>query len=86
MKISVLCHAERGLYRPHAFHLGGHRVPVVAILEEWEAPEHRYYRVRDFHGRRFVLRYCHKSSCWELEAVYGPAVRAAPAKPARTAA
>ena len=86
MKISVCCYPERGIQRPHSFQLGGHRVPVVAILEEWQAQQHRYYRVRDFHGRRFVLRYCEPSNCWELEAVYGPAPRAGGTKQSRAAA
>ena len=81
MKISVLCYPEGGIHRPHAFQLGGRRVAVVAILDQWEAQEHRYFRVRDFDDRRFVLRHCMKSNSWELEAVYGR-----PAKPVRSVA
>lgn len=81
MKIHVLCHLESGIPRPHAFQLGGRRLAIVAILDRWDAPEHRYFEVRDFDGRRFVLRHCPKSDCWELEAVYGAA-----AKPRRIAA
>jgi hypothetical protein len=73
MRISVLSYPETGgRPRPHAFQLGGRRVAVVAIVDQWEAPAHRYYQVRDFDGRRFVLRHCPQSNCWELEAVYGP--------------
>jgi hypothetical protein len=75
MKISVLSYHESGVPRPHAFQLGGRRVAVVAILDQWEAPGHRYFQVRDFDGRRFVLRYCAQSCCWELEGVYGPAAK-----------
>ncbi len=75
MKISVLCYPEAGVHRPRAFQLGRRRVAVVAILEQWEQQEHRYFRVRDFDGRRFVLRHCPSSNCWELEAVYGPAAK-----------
>lgn len=84
MKISVLSYPEAGVPRPHAFQLGGRRVAVVAILDQWQAPGHRYYHVRDFDGRRFVLRYCGKSGCWELEGVYGPAGRKT--RPIRAAA
>lgn len=77
MKISVLSYPEAGgRHRPHAFQLGGRRVSVVAILDQWDAPSHHYFQVRDFDGRRFVLRHCLQLNCWELEAVYGPASRA----------
>jgi hypothetical protein len=52
-------------------HLGGRRVPVVAILDRWQETEHRYYQVKDLDGRRFVLRYEPQSQSWELTAVYG---------------
>jgi hypothetical protein len=75
MKISVLSHPAAGIARPRAFQLGGRRVAVVAVVEEWEGPGHRYFRVRDLEGRRFDLRHCQASGSWELEAVYGRAAR-----------
>lgn len=75
MKITVLSHPAAGIARPRAFQLGGRRVAVVAVLEEWERPGHRYFQVRDLDGRRFVLRHCQASGSWELEAVYGKAAR-----------
>lgn len=72
MKICVLTHpGAHGQQEPRAFQLGGRRVPVIAILERWQAPEHRYFRVRDYQGRRFVLKHDPQSGNWELEAVYG---------------
>lgn len=77
MKICVLTHpGARGEREPRAFQLGARRVPVAAILERWQAPSRRYYRVRDVDGRRFVLRHDGESGSWELEAVYGPAAAA----------
>lgn len=85
MRISVLSYpGPGGRHRPHAFQLGGRRVAVVAILDQWEASNHSYYQVRDFDGRRFVLRYSPQLNFWELEAVYGPAAK--PARAARAAA
>jgi hypothetical protein len=87
MKISVLCYSEAGVQRPYAFQLGGRRVPVVDVLGQWEAQEHRYFRVRDFDGRRFILRHCQRSDCWELQGVCGPAKsRVSASKGARAAA
>lgn len=74
MKICVLTNpGSRGEREPRAFQLGARRVPIAAILERWQAPSRRYYRVRDVDGRRFVLRQDRESGSWELEAVYGPA-------------
>jgi hypothetical protein len=85
VKISVLSYPEAGgPPRPHAFQLGGRRVAVVAILDQWDVPSHHYFQVRDFDGRRFVLRYSPQLKCWELEAVYGPT--AGPVRAPRTAA
>jgi hypothetical protein len=82
MKICVLSYPETtGLQRPHSFQLGGRRVAIVAVLDQWEAGGHRYFQVRDLNGRRFVLRHCPEAQCWELEGVYGPA-----SKPVRAAA
>jgi hypothetical protein len=72
MRISVLATpGEHGEVVPRCLHLGKRRVPVVAILERWEAMTHQYYQVRDLDGRRFVLRYEPDSRNWELTAVYG---------------
>ena len=72
MKICVLSHpGAQGQQEPRSFQLGGRRVPVVAILDRWQAPTHQYFQVRDYEGRRFVLKYEPQTGSWELEAVYG---------------
>jgi hypothetical protein len=74
MKICVQASAgDHGEVVPRCMHLGGRRVPVVAILDRWDETEHRYYQVKDIDGRRFVLRYEPQSRMWELTAVYGRA-------------
>ena len=77
MRIVVFTYPETGPSRPRAFQLGGRRVPVVAVLDQWDAGGFRYFQVRDFGGRRFVLRQCAESGTWELQGVYGPAGKAA---------
>ena len=72
MRISVLTSSgSHGEVVPRCLHLGGRRVPVVAILDRWQATTHQYYQVRDLDGRRFVLRYEPDTQNWELTAVYG---------------
>ena len=72
MKICVLSHpGAQGQPEPRSFQLGGRRVPVIAILDRWQGPTHQYFQVRDYEGRRFVLKYEPQTGSWELEAVYG---------------
>ena len=72
MKICVLSRMGRaGQYDPHVFHLGQRRLPVVAVLDQWTEPPHRYFSVRVQDGRRFVLRHDPVTGEWELAAAYG---------------
>ena len=74
MKISVQSSpGTQGERVPRCMHLGGRRVPVIAILDRWQETDHRYFQVKDLDGRRFVLRYEPRSQSWELTAVYGRA-------------
>jgi hypothetical protein len=75
MKICVLSRTgRRGEYDPHVFphvfHLGQRRLPVVAVLDTWTEPPHRYFMVRVQDGRRFVLRHDPVTGEWELAAAY----------------
>jgi hypothetical protein len=75
MKICVLGRTRRrGRYDPQpfpqVFHLGQRRLPVVAVLETWAEPPHRYFSVRVQDGRRFVLRHDPVTGEWELAAAY----------------
>lgn len=72
MRICVLSRTGRGgSYDPQVFHLGQRRLPVVAILDEWSEPPHRYFKVRVEDGRCFVLRHDPATGAWELAAAYG---------------
>jgi hypothetical protein len=77
----------RGEETPCAFHLGGRRLPVIAVLERWSDLHYRYFELSVSDGRRFVLRYDSTARCWELAAVYAgsrpkSAPRAAAIRPA----
>lgn len=82
MKISVLCNPGRkGEEFPCAFHLGGRRLPVLAILSHWTAAPHHYFEVNVDDGRRFVLRHDLSLRCWELAGVFAAPRPAAKPKP-----
>jgi len=70
MKICVVC--RRSQEEPRAFHLGGKRLRVVAVIDRWRDADNSYYTVSVGDGRRFVL--CHRpaSASWELVAVCRP--------------
>ena len=71
MRISVLCNrGPKGEELPCAFHLGGRRLPILAILSRWTATPHRYFEVSVDDGRRFVLRQDASVRCWELAGVF----------------
>lgn len=78
MRISVLCQpGPKGEELPCAFHLGGRRLPVLAILSRWSDAPHQYFEVNVDDGRRFVLRQDLSARCWELAGVFA-APRARP--------
>jgi hypothetical protein len=72
MKIQVSCYAGyRGEQEPRAFTLGETRYEVLAILDRWIAPEHRYFKVQANDGRTLVLRHDTASDDWELVGLVG---------------
>lgn len=74
MRISVLCQSgPKGEQLPCAFHLGGRRLPVLAILSRWTDAPHQYFEVNVDDGRRFVLRQDASARCWELAGVFAAA-------------
>ncbi len=82
MRISVLCNrGPRGEESPCAFHLGGRRLPILAILSRWTDTPHRYFEVSVDDGRRFVLRHVVSVGCWELAGVFAASRPPPKAKP-----
>lgn len=94
MRISVLCNSgPKGDELPCAFHLGGRRLPVLAILSRWSDTPHQYFEVGVDDGRRFVLRHDLTLRCWELAGVFAaarpqpkPKARPLPQRPPAAAA
>jgi hypothetical protein len=92
MRISVLCQqGAKGEELPCAFHLGGRRLPVLAVLSRWSDAPHQYFEVGVDDGRRFVLRQDVSARCWELAGVFAaprpkPRPKPAMARPPEKAA
>ena len=74
MPIRVECYAGyRGEQEPLAFWLGQRRFEVVAVLDRWLHPAHRYFKVEVDDGRVFILRHDALSDDWDLAALVGAA-------------
>ena len=67
MKLRVECYAGyKGEETPRAFWLGDRRVEVTAVLDQWLAPDHRYFKVKGDNGDVYILRHDVLSDTWEL--------------------
>jgi hypothetical protein len=67
LTISVECYAgHRGEETPRVLHLGGRRIEVAALLDQWLAPEHRYFKLRGDDGDVYLVRHDATSTRWEL--------------------
>jgi hypothetical protein len=66
----VDCYAgSRGEETPRRFSLRARQIEVVDVVDRWLTPDHRYFRVQDAQGDRYVLRHDVDSDRWELTSV-----------------
>ena len=67
LTIEVECYAgHRGEETPRAIHLGDRRIAVVEVLDQWLAPDHRYFKLRGDEGDIYLVRHDVASQVWEL--------------------
>ena len=65
--VQVECYAgHRGEETPRALVIGTRRVPVVAVLDRWLAPDHRYFKLRGGDGDIYIVRHDPRADRWEL--------------------
>jgi hypothetical protein len=65
--LRVECYAGyRGEETPRAFAIGDGRIEIVRVLDQWLAPDHRYFKVADAAGDIYILRHDVSSQRWEL--------------------
>lgn len=63
----VECYAgHRGEETPRALVIGERRVEVVEILDQWLAPDHRYFKVKGDDRRTYLVRHDVTTDVWEL--------------------
>jgi hypothetical protein len=67
MRIQVECYAgHRGEETPRWVQIGDRRLEVVAILDRWLAPEHRYFKCETAEGAQWIIRHDTLADQWEL--------------------
>ena len=65
--LRVSCYAGyRGEQEPRSLSLGDRTVQIVAVLDRWLAPDHRYFKCRGSDGDTYILRHDVASDRWEL--------------------
>ena len=66
-RIEVHCYAGyRGEESPRWFRFGRNTVAVAEILDRWQGPDHRYFKVAGVDGAVYILRHDPAGERWEL--------------------
>ena len=67
LEIHVECYAgHRGEQTPRVIVLGERRVEIVEVLDQWLAPDHRYFKLRGDDGHTYIVRQDVDSQAWEM--------------------
>ena len=67
MMVAVECHeGHRGEQEPAAITIGGRRLTVVEIRDQWLASDHRYFKVTADDGDTYIVRHDVAADWWEL--------------------
>jgi len=67
LSVEVECYAgHRGEQTPRVIRLGDRRIVVAAVLDQWLAPDHRYFKLRGNDGDSYLVRHDVASHVWEL--------------------
>jgi hypothetical protein len=67
VQVRVECYAgHRGEQTPRVVVLGERRIDVTAILDQWLAPDHRYFKFTDPHHNVYIVRHDSLLDRWEL--------------------
>ena len=66
-RADVQCYSGyRGEERPTSFVVWERRVEVVEILDQWLAPDYRYFKLKGSDGAIYILRHDQQTQQWEI--------------------
>jgi hypothetical protein len=67
LHVTVECYAgHRGEQTPRRFRLGERVFDIEIVVDQWLAPDHRYFKLRTADGEICILRHDVTSGEWEL--------------------
>ncbi len=65
--IKVECYAGyRGEETPHYIWLGERKIAVVKVIDQWLAPDHRYFKILGDDDAIYIIRHDAEKGYWEL--------------------
>ena len=65
--IRVECDADyRGEEMPRRFSIGTRNIEVLDVIDQWLAPDHRYFKVKGDDDGIYILRHDVAANRWEL--------------------
>lgn len=67
LAIDVECYAGyRGEQIPRALSIASQRIEVQEVIDQWLAPDHRYFKLRGVDGHTYLVRHDVAGDVWEL--------------------
>lgn len=67
MIVQVECYAGyKGEQTPRTIVIGDRRIAVLEVLDQWLAPDHRYFKIRGDDGDVYIVRQDVMSGEWTL--------------------
>ena len=67
LSVRVECYAGyRGEETPRRFSIGSRNIEVTEVIDQWLAPDHRYFKVKGNDDGIYILRHDVASDRWEL--------------------
>jgi hypothetical protein len=65
--LAVECYSGyRGEETPRRFQLGERSIGVRQVIDQWLAPDHRYFKIRGDDDALYILRHDPYQDTWEL--------------------
>ncbi len=65
LKVECYC-GYRGEETPRRFWLDTRPIEVRRVLDQWLAPDHRYFKLLGHDGAQYILRHDPQNQRWEL--------------------
>ena len=67
IRVRVECYAgHRGEETPRCFYFDERAIPVSEVMDQWLAPDHRYFKIKGSDGATYILRHDTAADVWEL--------------------